>query len=340
MLKISFFGSDAFSVASLARLLRLQHAHPSLISSIDVITRHIKPTGRNLAARVDLPVGTFAADHGLSIWRADSAAEILDVVPRGPNHLAVAVSYGRLIPAAFLAQTGFGGLNVHPSLLPTFSGSSPLQYALMNDVKHTGVSVQTLHPTKFDCGDILAQTPPMPVYDNDTYSSLQHRMAEAGAELLAGVIASGAYKDPVSPICSPYPFSLAGKIAPATANVDWITSSSRSVRRLSDALGPLHTYKMVDITKKKKRITRLDKVILDDIRVFDEPLPPLLAGSLPGTFLLHTDNRMLVKTADSAVSVGSLKYQCCSKETPSTFSTRLGKRTGNTPLIFETGERS
>lgn len=336
MVHISFFGSDAFSVASLARLLRLQNSRPSVISSIDVITRHIKPTGRNLAARVDLPVGTFASRHGLPLWRADSAAEILEVVPRGPNHLAVAVSYGRLIPAAFLAQTGFGGLNVHPSLLPTYSGSSPLQYALMDDVSHTGVSVQTLHPTKFDCGDILAQTPPMPIYDNDTYTSLQERMAEAGAELLAGVIESGAYKDPISPIISPYPFSLAAKIAPGTGNVDWATLTSRSVRRLADALGPLHTYKLVDITKKKKHILRHDKVILSDISVFDGELPSSLTTAVPGTFLLHSDDRLLVKTRNSAVSVGSLKYQCCSEENPRTFIARLGKRAGNTPMVFET----
>lgn len=337
MLHISFFGSDAFSVASLARLLRLQRARPSLISSIDVITRHIKPTGRKLKARVDLPVGVFAASHGLPVWRADSAAEILEVAPRGPNHLAVAVSYGRLIPADFLAHTGFGGLNVHPSLLPTYSGASPLQHALMDDVAHTGVSVQTLHPTKFDCGEILAQTPPMPVFDHDTYSSLQLRMAEAGADLLAGVIETGAYKHPIHSIRSPYPFSLAGKISPASTRICWATSTSRSVRRLSDALGPLHTYKLVDITKREKRITRYDKIIINNIRDLGLPVPPSIAGCDPGSFVLH-DDRLLVKTADSAVLVGSLKYQCCSEEDPKTFMARLGKRTGQTPMVFATGE--
>ncbi|KAF5212344.1 Methionyl-tRNA formyltransferase [Clavispora lusitaniae] len=330
-LRIAFFGSDAFSVASLARLLRLHHENPSLISSIDVVTRRIKPTGRKLTTFVDLPAGDFATRHGLNLWRADSAEEILNIAPRGPNHMAVAVSYGKLIPAEYLSQMGHGGLNVHPSLLPMYSGSAPLQHALMDDVSETGVSVQTLHPTKFDKGAILAQTSPIPILEDDNYHSLQARLSEVGADLLAHVLEKKLYVPPLSPIKSPYAYSLAKKILPETSQIDW-RASSRTIKRLSDALGPLHTFKMVDIIKKKKRVHQHYKVILDDIR--EHETTSILEKALPGEFAF-SGNRILVKTGDGIVSVGSLKFQYCAEENPETFMARLGKRAGETPRVFE-----
>lgn len=326
-LRLAFFGSDAFSVTSLARLNALRLQYPAKIAQLDVVTRSIKPTGRNLKTLVDVPVGSFAAAHNLPVWRADRGKDILDISAR--YDLAVAVSYGKLIPGEFLAKTTYGGINVHPSLLPKYSGSSPIQYALMDDEKTTGVTVQTLHPTKFDHGAIIEQSGPVDIAEHDNFKLLLERLANIGAELLEDVIVNGKFIDPTE-IKSTYPYSLASKISPQKYQVDWLKQTSRQIRRASDALGALHTYKMVEITKKKKHVRELYKVILDDISETSESTNL----SATGQFQL-VNGKLVIKTADGAVSVGNLKFQYCGFETPETFMQLLAKRAGDTGHFFQ-----
>ncbi|OBA21905.1 Formyltransferase [Metschnikowia bicuspidata var. bicuspidata NRRL YB-4993] len=336
-LRIAFFGLDLFSVASLRKLAELHRSRPGLISSLDVYTRSIKPTGRNLKQFVDLPIGTYALGNGLRVFRVDSSAEIVASALPQNYDLAVAVSYGKLIPGKFLASLRYGGLNVHPSLLPKFSGSSPIQHALMEDCKSTGVTVQTLHPTKFDHGDIICQSEEVEILNDDKFVSLQEKLATVGADLLADVVYSGSYTNPPH-FQSLEQYSLAPKLSPAKSEVKWGQMSSRQVRRLNDALGPLHSYKYVDILKKKKPLQGNFKVILDDIHEL-LTCAELDSLSTPGTFTLSADG-LVVKTSDSYVSVKKLKFQYCGLESPAEFMKNLKKRSGTTACQFISSDAS
>lgn len=325
-LRIAFFGSDVFSVTSLAALVGLHRRNT--ISHIDVITRSIKPTGRNRKVLRDVPIGLFAAENDLPIYRADCAADINAL--KGPYDLAVAVSYGRLIPAEFLARVTHGGVNVHPSLLPRYLGLLPIQRALMNDDKTTGVSLQTLHPTKFDRGAILLQTPEIPIDEDDAYDSLGSRLAIAGSHLLVEAVEKGLYRDKV-PLSSPYKYSLAPKIVPRDSEISWNSHTGRHIKRLHDALGPLHTHKLVDVVSKKKTLQGLQKVILDDITNHLAP-----SSCPPGSFSLDlSTNRLRISTVDGYISVGRLKFQYCENEDATAFMTHLKKRAGPTDSIFQ-----
>lgn len=321
-LRIAFFGSDLFSVASLARLARLRNDTPLVIKSIDVICRPVKPTGRNLQTFTDLPISIEANKQNLPILRVDSGAEI----SRLPKiyDLVVAVSFGLLIPGSFIHSARYGGLNVHPSLLPTFSGSSPIQHAIMEDCAYTGVTVQTLHPTKFDHGVILSQSEKLDIR-NENYQSLQPKLAQAGAELLANVILSGAYVEP-APLNSSYPQSTAPKLLPSLFQIQWAAQTSRSIKRHFDALGPLHTNKHILVTKKKQQIDTNYKVILDGIEMGPVQVPGLELSD-PGSFVLH-DAKLAIKTVDGTILVSLLKLQYCGTESPELFVKKLKKRAG------------
>lgn len=328
-LRIAFFGSDAFSVTSLARLSNLKRENPTKIAQLDIITRSIKPTGRNLKRLVDVPVGAYATSQNLTVWRADCKEDILKI--SRDYDLAIAVSYGRLIPGDFLSRLTYGGINVHPLLLPTYSGSSPIQYALMEDSKTTGVSVQTLHPTKFDRGEIITQSDPVEIGEHDNFSTLLAKLADVGADLLEEVITSGKFLD-FDAQKSNHPYSLASKITPERSEARWETMTSRQIRRLSDALGPLHTYKFVDFLKKKQHVRDFYKVILDDIKEANT------TNLQPGDFQLAGEN-LAVGTSDGAVTIGKLKLQYCGYEDATTFMKHLPKRAGSTPNIFESKAR-
>ena len=331
-LSIAYFGSDQFSVRSLKKLVEYHRKNPGKVSSIDVITRSIKPTGRNLKTFVDVPIGEYCEGEKLNIHRADSSHDIMNILSKSRFNLAIALSYGKLIPEGFLNSMKYGGLNVHPSLLPKYSGSSPLQYALMNDDSFTGVTIQTLHPSKFDKGDIILQSDPIPIAETDNYDSLQEKLGEYGSNLLLDVVDNRLFELPRETKNNHYAFSLASKIKPVQSEIRWDLLTSRKIKRLNDALGQLHSYKYCDIRKKKKEIKENQKVIFNDIELTNDYAEELLQ---PGEFVLSRNkNKLIVKTIDGAISIGKLKFQYCGEEDPKTFMNYLTKRSGNTSRKF------
>lgn len=211
-LRILFCGSDEFSCASLRALHKLQEAKPKLIKSIDVLVRPGKPAGRGLRRIATGPLFHLAEELGLPVHKRDTFTgwelppaghvrhhETGEVVKhpaahenshRQPFNLAVAVSFGLFVPPRVLRSLRFGGLNVHPSMLPDLRGPAPLQHALLRGRTHAGVTLQTLHEKSYDRGDVLAQTPwpGLPVPEGCDVRQLHDMLADKGAELLVGAL--------------------------------------------------------------------------------------------------------------------------------------------------------
>lgn len=220
-LRILFCGSDEFSCASLRALHKLQADKPKLIKSIDVLVRPGKPAGRGLKRIATGPLFTLAEELGLPIHKRDTFTgwelpppghvrhhETGEVVKhpaayensnRQPFNLAVAVSFGLFVPPRVLRSLRFGGLNVHPSMLPDLRGPAPLQHALLCGRSHAGVTLQTLHEKDYDRGSVLAQTPwpGLPVPEGCDVRQLQDVLAERGAELLVGALERRLYVPPL-----------------------------------------------------------------------------------------------------------------------------------------------
>lgn len=315
MVRIAFFGSDLFSIGSLSRII-----HHDI--SVDVITRRLKPSGRHLNTVEDLPLGIFASARNITLHRADTKYDILKLLDNNTYDLAVAVSYGRLIPKKFIEAMTYGGINVHPSFLPKYSGSSPIQYALINDDKTTGVTVQTLHPTKFDHGDIILQSDPIDIQREDNYASLEQKLALVGGDLLHKVINEKLYIDPVK-VDLKYEYLTAFKIDSKMSKINW-SLPSRRIKRLYDALGPLHTF----INCNTKKGVTPKRVIFNDIETIDTTIEL----ENPGDFIL--DDGLIIKTGDGHVKVSQLTFECCSLEDAETFFKRLNKRTKKAKHTF------
>ncbi len=100
--------------------------------------------------------------------------------------LIITASYGKIIPKEMLDFPKYGALNVHPSLLPKYRGSSPVQYAILNGDKETGATIM-LMDEKMDHGKILAQEK-IRIEDRQTFLSLHNELAQISAELLVKTI--------------------------------------------------------------------------------------------------------------------------------------------------------
>jgi len=173
-----FLGTAAFAVPS----LRVAAARTALLR---VVTRPDRPAGRGQRLTRS-PVKQAALDLGLRVDEPAAlrayAAELRDE----PLDLIVLAAYGRILPQDLLDLPRLGALNVHPSLLPKYRGASPIQAALANGDRETGVSIM-LMDAGLDTGDVvLAER--VAIGPAETYAELHDRLASIGAGLLGDAI--------------------------------------------------------------------------------------------------------------------------------------------------------
>lgn len=257
-----FCGADDFSIYSLRALHALQQKQPAKIASLSVLCKTDKSVDRGLHTFRSPPVKAVAKDLELKLHQIDSFKSW-----RSPEryNLVVAVSFGLLVPKSILDAAQYGGLNVHPSLLPDLRGSAPIVHALLKRKASTGVSLQTMHPTKFDHGTVLGQSEEVPVPSGSTPDQMIHKLGPLGADLLCKGIAEGAFVPPLKDVQDgkpkPAKIDLAPKISPRDRQIDWKNWTADEIIFRDHVLGDLWDLKTfarcqgAEYTGDRKRIT-------------------------------------------------------------------------------------
>lgn len=182
-MKIVFFGSPAIALVSLKRIIKEGHRIELVISQPD------KPTGRGKKL-IPTPLKRFAQDLNIPVYqpvkiRKDQIA--LEKIKEINPDLNVVVAYGQIIPSSIIFLPKYNSINVHFSLLPKYRGASPIQWALLNGERKTGVTIFELNE-RMDEGDILAKEE-VDIHPEEGASELEARLAQKGAELLVKTIA-------------------------------------------------------------------------------------------------------------------------------------------------------
>lgn len=176
-MRIVFMGTPDFAAASLQRLI------DEKFDIAGVFTQPDKPKGRGMELAYS-PVKELALANGLPVYqpakmRDGTALEIIKEL--APDILAV-VAYGRILPDDILAVPRYGAVNVHGSLLPKYRGAAPIQWAVLNGDKVTGVSTMYL-ASEMDTGDVI-YTAETEIGEFETSGELFDRLKVMGAELL------------------------------------------------------------------------------------------------------------------------------------------------------------
>jgi methionyl-tRNA formyltransferase len=146
------------------------------VKPVLVITQPDKKGGRGLKQMMATPVKQYCLKQELSF------VENLDQVELSRFDLALVADFGVIIPQNLLNQPKLGFFNIHPSLLPKYRGSTPLQSAIISGEKQTGVSIIKMDE-KVDHGDLVAQDK-IDISINDTYLTLLTKTATLGARLI------------------------------------------------------------------------------------------------------------------------------------------------------------
>jgi methionyl-tRNA formyltransferase len=171
-IKIAFFGSSQMSTYALDELVRAGFT-PAL-----VVTTPDKPQGRGLEL----------APNALKAWALERSLPVLDDQSKlaGDFDVFIVASYGRILPASIVFMPAHKTLNIHPSLLPRYRGAAPLQQSILDDAKHTGVTVMRLDE-KMDHGPIIAEKP-IDIAEWPTYEAFEEMMAREGGRLVAAIL--------------------------------------------------------------------------------------------------------------------------------------------------------
>ena len=224
-MRIVFMGTPDFAEESLRALLEAGEDVAAVFTQPD------KPRGRGMRESFS-PVKALAAERGIPVYQPvtfkdGAATELLRTLA---PELLVVVAYGRILPQAFLDVAKYGSINVHGSLLPKYRGAAPIQWAVLNGDKTTGVSVQYM-AAAMDAGDLIAARE-TEIGEFETAGELFDRLKTLGAELLAETvrkIASGSViRVPQNEADATYTKMLDKNMSP----IDWNKSPREIVKHI------------------------------------------------------------------------------------------------------------
>ena len=176
-MKIIFMGTPDFAAASLEALIASKH------EIMAVVTQPDKPKGRK-GELTPSPVKTIAVEKGIKVYqpvrvREQEFVEIL----RGYNpDVIIVVAFGQIIPESILEIPKYGCVNIHGSLLPKYRGAAPIQWAVLDGEKETGVTTM-LMDKGIDTGDILLKRV-INLTEDETAGSLFDKLMVLGAETI------------------------------------------------------------------------------------------------------------------------------------------------------------
>jgi len=180
--RIVFMGTPDFAVASLNALVNAGHEVAAVITQPD------RPKGRG--NKLAFPeVKERALELGLPVHQPDSVKDeaFLELLKGYHPDVIVVVAFGRILPQSVLDLPKYGCVNVHGSLLPQYRGAAPIQRAVLDGLKETGVTTMRMD-IGMDTGDMLLQAA-LPITDEDTTGTMFDKLAELGGRLLIDTLA-------------------------------------------------------------------------------------------------------------------------------------------------------
>lgn len=294
-MRIVFFGTPEFAIPSLKILMDNNY------NIVAVVTIPDKAKGRGLKLEPS-PVNRFATTHNLKVFKPENLRDenFQDKLRELQPDLGVIVAY-RILPVEVYSIPRFGTFNLHASLLPKYRGAAPIQWALINGDKITGVTTFFLQQ-KVDTGNLILQKV-VPIDDNDNFESLHNKLAIIGAELVLETvrrIENGNFE--VKPQ-NESEATFAPKITKEICRINWNQPAIKIynlVRGLSPTPGAF---------------TEMGRKIY---KIFKSKIVDRDSQNSPGEILIDEEN-LLVNTNDKLISILEIQPESKKKMTSKEF---------------------
>ena len=231
-MKIIFMGTPDFARQSLEAIYSAGH------EIVGVVTNPDRPKGRGMKM-IASPVKEFAIEKGLKIYQPDKIknnAQFIEEIEELKPDVICVVAYGRILPEEILKIPKLGCINVHGSLLPKYRGAAPIQWAVINGDKTTGIT--TMYMDKgMDTGDIILKQE-VEIGEDETTGELWDRLSKVGGELLVETL--GKIENGLAPrIKQSDDFSIAPMLDKTMAKIEWNEKNANEIKNLVRGLNPI-----------------------------------------------------------------------------------------------------
>ena len=220
-MRIVFMGTPDFAAVSLQRLL------DERFDVVGVFTQPDKPKNRGMKLQPS-PVKEIALTAGLPVFQPAKMRDgtaLADLQSLQPDILVV-VAYGRILPDDLLAAAPYGAINVHGSLLPKYRGAAPINWAILNGERITGVSIMYM-VAALDAGDVI-RTVSTEIGEHEDAAALTLRLSELGAQALSETIPTLADGTAKRTPQDESAFTYAPMLDRSLSPIDW-TRSAREI---------------------------------------------------------------------------------------------------------------
>ena len=282
-MKIVFMGTPDFARDSLKAVVEAGHDVKLVVTNPD------KPKGRGMKI-IPSEVKEYALEKGLNIeqpLKVRNNPEFVEKLKNINPDVICVVAYGKIIPKEILDIPRLGCINVHGSLLPKYRGAAPIQWAVLNGDKETGVTTMFMDEG-MDTGDMIEKEV-VKIGDNETTGELWDRLSIVGANLLVKTLKL-LENGEATRKKQPEKFTVAPMLKKEIAKIDWENYSSKKIKDLARGLNPFmgaFSY----LNDKKIKIWKVE--IVEEKYDVD-----------PGTVVVSdSKNGLVISTIDGAVSV-------------------------------------
>lgn len=231
-MRILFMGTPDFAEVSLRAI------YNAGFEIIGVVTNQDKPKGRGMKL-VASPVKEFAIKNSIPIYQPlkirNNTDFIEEVKKLNPDVICV-VAYGKILPKELLEIPKLGCINVHGSLLPKYRGAAPIQWAVLNGDKKTGITTMYMDEG-MDTGDMILKQE-VEIGEDETTGELWNKLSIIGGELLTKTLDK--IKEETAPrIKQEGEFSLAPMLDKSIAKIDWEKKTAKEIKNLVRGLNPI-----------------------------------------------------------------------------------------------------
>ena len=287
-MRVVFFGTPEFAVPSLEALLG------EGFDVLAVVTQPDKPQGRSRSQAVAPPVKVAALTEGIPVLQPARPTDraFVDQLRTLAPDVGVVVAYGHILKPELLVLPGYGMVNVHPSLLPELRGAAPVEWAILNGLEKTGVTIMRMDEG-LDSGPILHQLPHY-IEPEVTGGELSEHLAEMGAQALVETL-SLLEQDTLKPVPQDHArATYAPKLTRDTARIRWSDPAdkvARTIRALDPKPGAWTTLETGAGRREAGGV---------EVKLF--AAKPVEGTGTPGE-VLKADSRLLIAAGTGAVEV-------------------------------------
>ena len=296
MLNIVFMGTPDFAEESLKAIYEAGH------NILAVVTNPDKPKGRGMKL-IPSPVKEYALEKNLKIYqplKVRNNIEFLDEIKNLKPDVICVVAYGKILPKELLDIPRLGCINVHGSLLPQYRGAAPIQWAVLNGDKETGITTMYMD-VGMDTGDMILKEK-VEIGENETTGELWDRLSKIGANLLVKTLKQ--IEEGTAPREKQGEnFTLAPMLSKEMAKINWDEMDAIKIKNLVRGLNPIMgAYSNLD--GKKVKFWKVNVVSVNDlVKKFPEleEYTYRIKGLAPGTVLFSDEKNGLYINANGGI---------------------------------------